>query len=73
MDEQHRALPRIEVLAVALLYSTGGAAVKADSIYFLASGGIPLWRCRASAGAPHPLQIPRWATRSDTLPELFGR
>lgn len=28
MDEQHRALPRLEVLAAALLFSTGGAAVK---------------------------------------------
>ena len=28
MDEQHRVLPRLEVLAAALLFSTGGAAVK---------------------------------------------
>ena len=28
MDEQHRTLPRLEVLAAALLFSTGGAAVK---------------------------------------------
>jgi DME family drug/metabolite transporter len=28
MDEQHRLLPRLEVLAAAVLFSTGGAAVK---------------------------------------------